>query len=223
VGVLVDDLVTRGTDEPYRLFTSRAEFRLVLRQDNALQRLGTLAAERGLLTEKQREVLERRLELTERIGSWLRSTNATPEQVNALLADAGSEPLREPTRLARILRRPGITADALAAAVGGAPVEGADSGTSEVAAEALVTAEMELKYEGYLARERDRAETLRRQADFALPDDLPWAELSTLSYEARQKLERVRPATLAQAGRVPGVNPSDLQNLVMEVRKRRKE
>lgn len=223
IGVLVDDLVTRGTDEPYRLFTSRAEFRLVLRQDNALQRLGPLAAERGLLTEEQREVLDRRLELTERIGSWLRSTNATPEQVNALLADAGSEPLREPTRLARILRRPGITADALAAAVGGAPVEGADSGTSEVAAEALVTAEMELKYEGYLSRERDRAETLRRQADFALPDDLPWAELVTLSYEARQKLERVRPATLAQAGRVPGVNPSDLQNLVMEVRKRRKE
>lgn len=223
IGVLVDDLVTRGTDEPYRLFTSRAEFRLVLRQDNALQRLGPLAAERGLLTEEQREVLDRRLELTERIGTWLRSTNATPDQVNALLADAGSEPLREPTRLARILRRPGITADALAAAVGGAPLDGVENGSSDAAAEALVTAEMELKYEGYLSRERDRAETLRRQADFALPDDLPWAELVTLSYEARQKLERVRPATLAQAGRVPGVNPSDLQNLVMEVRKRRKE
>jgi tRNA uridine 5-carboxymethylaminomethyl modification enzyme len=223
IGVLVDDLVTRGTDEPYRLFTSRAEFRLVLRQDNALQRLGPLAAARGLLTVEQREVLERRLELTERIGAWLRSTNATPEQVNALLADAGSEPLREPTRLARILRRPGITADALAAAVGGAPLEGAGNGSADAAAEALVTAEMELKYEGYLSRERDRAETLRRQADFTLPDDLPWAELATLSYEARQKLERVRPATLAQAGRVPGVNPSDLQNLVMEVRKRRKE
>lgn len=223
IGVLVDDLVTRGTDEPYRLFTSRAEFRLVLRQDNALQRLGPLAAECGLLTDEQREVLERRLELTERIGAWLRSTNATPEQVNALLADAGSEPLREPTRLARILRRPGITADALAAAVGGAPLDGVGAGSSDAATEALVTAEMELKYEGYLSRERDRAETLRRQADFALPDDLPWAELATLSYEARQKLERVRPATLAQAGRVPGVNPSDLQNLVMEVRKRRKE
>ncbi|HKP75927.1 MAG TPA: hypothetical protein VJT67_10320, partial [Longimicrobiaceae bacterium] len=91
----------------------------------------------------------------------------------------------------------------------------------EGAAEALVTAEMELKYEGYLARERERAESLRRQADFALPDDLPYPELATLSYEARQKLERIRPATLAQAGRVPGVSPSDLQNLVMEVRKRR--
>jgi tRNA uridine 5-carboxymethylaminomethyl modification enzyme len=217
VGVLVDDLVTRGTDEPYRLFTSRAEFRLVLRQDNALQRLGPLAAERGLLTAEQREVLERRLELAERIGAWLRTTNAAPEQVAGLLAEAGSEPLREPTRLARILRRPGITADALAAAVGGGPVSAEEEG----AAEALVTAEMELKYEGYLSRERERAETLRRQADFALPDDLPYPELATLSFEARQKLERIRPATLAQAGRVPGVSPSDLQNLVMEVRKRR--
>jgi tRNA uridine 5-carboxymethylaminomethyl modification enzyme len=216
VGVLVDDLVTRGTDEPYRLFTSRAEFRLVLRQDNALQRLAPLAAERGLLTDAQREVLERRLELTERIGGWLRSTNATPEQVGALLADAGSEPLREPTRLAKILRRPGVTADALAAAVGGAPFDGEADG----AAEALVTAEMELKYEGYLSRERDRAEALHRQAGFALPDDLPYPELVTLSYEARQKLERVRPATLAQAGRISGVSPADLQNLVMEVRKR---
>jgi tRNA uridine 5-carboxymethylaminomethyl modification enzyme len=216
IGVLVDDLVTRGTDEPYRLFTSRAEFRLVLRQDNALQRLAPLAAERGLLTDAQREVLERRLELAERIGGWLRSTNASPRQVNALLAEAGSEPLREPTRLAKVLRRPGVTAEALAAAVGSAPFDGSDEG----AAEALMTAEMEEKYEGYLSRERDRAEALHRQSDFALPDDIPYRELLTLSFEARQKLERVRPATLAQAGRISGVSPADLQNLVMEVRKR---
>src|SRR5215210_6007919 len=216
VGVLVDDLVTRGTDEPYRLFTSRAEFRLVLRQDNALQRLGPIAAARGLLTEAQREVLERRLELTERIGGWLQSTNASPAQVNGLLAEVGSEPLREPTRLAKILRRPGVTAAALAAAAGGAPFDEEEDGVTE----ALVSAEMELKYEGYLSRERDRAEALHRQADFALPDDIPYLELATLSFEARQKLARIRPATLAQAGRISGVSPADLQNLVMEVRKR---
>jgi tRNA uridine 5-carboxymethylaminomethyl modification enzyme len=85
-----------------------------------------------------------------------------------------------------------------------------------------VTVEMEEKYEGYLSRDRDRAEALRRQADFALPDDIPYLELVTLSFEARQKLERVRPATLAQAGRISGVSPADLQNLVMEVRKRRR-
>ncbi|MBV9110895.1 MAG: tRNA uridine-5-carboxymethylaminomethyl(34) synthesis enzyme MnmG, partial [Gemmatimonadetes bacterium] len=218
IGVLVDDLVTKGTDEPYRLFTSRAEFRLVLRQDNALHRLGPIAAAHGLLTEAQRETLERRLELSERIGRWLRETNASPDAVADVLANAGSQPLREPTRLANILRRPGVTAEALAAAAGGAPVEGEDE---TAVAEALVSAEMELKYEGYLSRERDRAETLRRQADFALPADLPYPELATLSFEARQKLDRIRPATLAQAGRIPGVSPSDLQNLVMEVRKGR--
>jgi tRNA uridine 5-carboxymethylaminomethyl modification enzyme len=217
IGVLVDDLVTRGTDEPYRLFTSRAEFRLVLRQDNALQRLSPLACERRLLTGAQRTVLGRRLELTEQIGAWLKATNAAPAQVNGLLAEAGSEPLREPTRLAKLLRRPGVGAAALASAVGDAPFDD----DTEGAAEALVTAEMELKYEGYLSRERVRAEALQQQAGFALPAGLPYPELVTLSFEARQKLERIRPATLAQAGRIPGVSPADLQNLVMEVRKRR--
>jgi tRNA uridine 5-carboxymethylaminomethyl modification enzyme len=220
IGVLVDDLVTKGTDEPYRLFTSRAEYRLVLRQDNALRRLGPLAAARGLLTDAQREVLERRLALEDRVGDWLHTTNAAPGQVEALLAAAGSTPLREPTRLAHVLKRPGVTAEALALAVGGVTVDDADEA---VLAEAMVSAEMELKYEGYLTRERQRADATRRQAGFALPADLAYPELVTLSFEARQKLERIRPATLAQAGRIPGVSPSDLQNLVMEVRKRRME
>ena len=215
IGVLVDDLVTRGTDEPYRLFTSRAEFRLVLRQDNALQRLGPLASARGLLTDAQRAVLESRLALAERAGGWLRGTNAAPAQVNPLLEEVGSSPIREPTRLSLLLKRPGVTAEALVRAVGGAP----EAEETELA-DALVSAEMELKYEGYLSRERERADALQRQADFALPADLPYPALASLSFEARQKLERIRPATLAQAARIPGVSPSDLQNLVMEVRKR---
>ncbi|MBV9772742.1 MAG: tRNA uridine-5-carboxymethylaminomethyl(34) synthesis enzyme MnmG, partial [Gemmatimonadetes bacterium] len=216
IGVLIDDLVTRGTDEPYRLFTSRAEFRLTLRQDNALARLGPIAERVGLLTEEQRETLARRMESEERVRAWLGSTNAAPQQVNPLLEAAGQSPLREPTRLSVLLRRPGIAAAELVAAVGGAPDEG--PGAFE---EALAAAEMELRYEGYLVRERERAEALQRQAEFPLPDDLPYPELASLSFEARQKLERIRPATLAQAARIPGVSPSDLQNLVIEVRKRR--
>ncbi|HEX2202437.1 MAG TPA: tRNA uridine-5-carboxymethylaminomethyl(34) synthesis enzyme MnmG [Longimicrobium sp.] len=216
IGVLADDLVTKGTDEPYRLFTSRAEFRLVLRQDNALQRLGPIAAARGLLTDAQRAALEARLELVERLDGWLRGTSAAPAQVNPVLEAAGSTPVREPTRLHQLLKRPGVAAEALMAAVPGAP-----GGDETALREALVSAEMELKYEGYLAKERERADALQRQADFALPHDLPYPDLVSLSFEARQKLERVRPATLAQASRVPGVSPSDLQNLVMEVRKRR--
>ena len=217
IGVLVDDLVTRGTDEPYRLFTSRAEFRLTLRQDNALQRLGPIAAARGLLTEAQRETMERRLELLDRVNGWLATTNATPSQANPVLAAAGSTLVTEPMRLEKLIRRPNVPAAELAAAVGGLP----DVEDDAAAAEALATAEMELRYEGYLGRERQRAAALQRQADFSLPDDLSYDGLLSLSFEARQKLARVRPTTLAQAGRVPGVSPSDLQNLVMEVRKLR--
>jgi tRNA uridine 5-carboxymethylaminomethyl modification enzyme len=217
IGVLVDDLVTRGTDEPYRLFTSRAEFRLVLRQDNALQRLGTLAAERGLLTAGQAEALRRRLELDARVYHWLRTHNASPAQANPRLLEAGSRPLAEPVRLEQLLKRPGVSAAALLEVVEGPDWEA----PADLVEEALLAAEMEVKYAGYLARERTRADSLQRQAEFALPPELVYAELRSLSMEARQKLERIRPATLAQAARIPGVSPSDLQNLVMEVRKRR--
>jgi tRNA uridine 5-carboxymethylaminomethyl modification enzyme len=216
IGVLIDDLVTRGTDEPYRLFTSRAEFRLLLRQDNALARLGPIAGRHGLLDEDQREAMHRRLETAERVRGWLAATNAGPAQVNALLEAAGQSPLREPTRLSALLRRPGLSGGDLVEAVGAPPGE-----DPAAFAEALAAAEMELRYEGYLARERERAEALQRQAEFPLPLDLPYPALESLSFEARQKLDRVRPATLAQAARVPGVSPSDLQNLVIEVRKRR--
>jgi tRNA uridine 5-carboxymethylaminomethyl modification enzyme len=218
LGVLVDDLVTKGTDEPYRLFTSRAEFRLLLRQDNALARLGPRAARRGLLTGGQRRRLEERLELAERVGGWLAGTNAAPERINSLLEEVGSAPIRQPTRLDALVRRPDVTLELLLRAVEAPAVEGTDAADLE---EVFAGVEMEARYAGYLERERERAEALRRQTEFALPVDLPYPELVSLSTEARQKLERVRPATLGQAGRIPGISPSDLQNLVMEVRKRR--
>jgi tRNA uridine 5-carboxymethylaminomethyl modification enzyme len=218
IGVLVDDLVTRGTDEPYRLFTSRAEFRLTLRQDNAWQRLGPIAAERGLLDERQRRALEDRLADAGRLEAWLASTSASPDAVNPLLERVGSAVIHEPTRLARLARRPDVPVRELLDAVGWPP-EADPVGMSDV----VTTAEMGLRYSGYLDRERARAGALRSQAGFALPADLPYGELVSLSTEARQKLERVRPGTLAQAGRIPGVNPVDLQNLVMEVRKRARQ
>ena len=218
IGVLVDDLVTRGTDEPYRLFTSRAEFRLLLRQDNAVARLGPIAAERGLLTEVKARRLEERLALSRDVDRWLASTNADPSVTRELLEGVGSAPLREPTRLATLLKRPGIDIHRLAEVCGPGPFAGTDAAELD---EALTGAEMELRYSGYLERERERAAALRRQHDFALPADLPYGELTSLSTEARQKLDRVRPGTLGQAAGIPGISPSDLQNLVVEVRKRR--
>lgn len=212
IGVLIDDLVTRGVDEPYRLFTSRAEFRLLLRQDNACRRLGTVARHRGLLTAGQEEALQRRLAEEDRVRAWFTETALTPAQTRPVLEAANSDPVREPTRAVELLRRPGVGAAALLGAGG----ERVEAGTDVVAA-----VEVELKYEGYVARERERAARLRDQANFKLDNDLPYHAFVTVSFEAREKLRAVQPSTLAQAARIPGVSPADLQNLILEVRRRR--
>ena len=137
-----------------------------------------------------------------------------PMRVNSLLEGAGTEPISEPTRAVALVRRPGVEAGALAAA-GDAQLGAAEQ-------ELLAAVEVELKYEGYVQRERERAERLRSQQEFALPEDLAYPELISLSREAREKLARMRPPTLAHAARVPGVSPADLQNLVLEVRRLRR-
>jgi tRNA uridine 5-carboxymethylaminomethyl modification enzyme len=137
--------------------------------------------------------------------------------MNPLLEAAGSTPISQPTRLAALLRRPHLDTAALLDGVDEPPFAGAEPVELE---EVLTGVEMELRYGGYVQRERERANSLRRQTSFPLPDDLAYPELLSLSTEARQKLDRVRPVTLGQAARIPGISPSDLQNLVMEVRKR---
>ncbi len=214
IGVLVDDLVTRGVDEPYRLFTSRSEYRLLLRQDNALKRLGPVASELGMLTDEEEHVLEGRIREEEEVLRAARETSVNPAQVNPYLEKCNERQVIGKQRIIELVKRPQLRLKAL--------FECSGDPIPDAAEESWVSAQVELKYGGYLRREREGARKLADLAGFNLPKDMDYEGIQSLSTEARQKLGRVRPESLAQAGRIPGVSPSDLQNLVLEVMKRKK-
>jgi tRNA uridine 5-carboxymethylaminomethyl modification enzyme len=213
IAVLADDLVTRGVDEPYRLFTSRSEFRLTVRQDNALRRLASVGVELGLYNDDERLRIEHRLGAEDRAMELAVTTSVRPEAAAPLLGAAGSGALPHAMRIAEVAKRHGVSLSDLFAAAG---VGGG------LAADAVVTTELELKYAGYFERERSQADKIKRMGEFLLGDAVPYADMRSLSTEARQKLSAVRPRTLAQAARISGVSASDLQNLVIEVERRRR-
>ncbi|MFL5598594.1 MAG: tRNA uridine-5-carboxymethylaminomethyl(34) synthesis enzyme MnmG [Gemmatimonadaceae bacterium] len=213
IGVLVDDLITRGVDEPYRLFTSRSEFRLTVRQDNALRRLGPIGTAMEIYTDLERATIEKRLEDERSALHLAETTRIRPEQAASVLSAAGTSALSHSVRIVDLARRQDVSLTALFAAAG---LE------SSLDAEALVTADLEIKYAGYFERERVQAARMQRMGDFSLDLDLNYTEMQSLSFEARQKLSIRKPRSLAQASRIPGVSPSDLQNLVIEIERRRR-
>jgi tRNA uridine 5-carboxymethylaminomethyl modification enzyme len=213
IGVLIDDLVTRGVDEPYRLFTSRSEFRLTVRQDNALRRLSPVGLELALYTAEERVTVSRRAEDEASAAALAENTSISARDAGPILDRANSSPISHSVKIAELARRQGVSLGDLFGATGVG---------AELVSDAVVTADLELKYAGYFARERDQASKLRRMGGFALESDAPYGGMRSLSLEARQKLAAIRPTTLAQASRIPGVSPTDLQNLVLELEKLRR-
>jgi tRNA uridine 5-carboxymethylaminomethyl modification enzyme len=212
IGVLIDDLITKGTDEPYRMFTSRAEFRTLLRQDNADIRLTPLGYEIGLASEERFRAVNSKVSDYQLVIKKLSQTSIEPEEVNPWLISLGTDPIRQKLKMINLLGRPQIT---LSEMVGALPSVSRLVEELGVSQDAMEQAEINIKYEGYIEREFEQAEKMNRLEYVRIPDQLDYSGVSSLSLEARQKLELIRPATLGQASRISGVNPADIAVLMV--------
>ena len=214
IGVLIDDLVAKGTDEPYRMFTSRAEHRMFLRQDNADQRLTPLGHTLGLATADRLRRLHAKQEALRSTLDALEQTTVAPEHVNGYLEAVGTSAISEPVRLARLVLRPQVSLPDLLAAIGRPDIVAEAPGLDSIAD----LAETELKYAGYLEREREMVAKLERMESWRLPAGFDYAAVTSITKEAREKLDRIRPDTLGQASRISGVSPADVSALMVLLR-----
>lgn len=219
IGVLIDDLVTKGVDEPYRMFTSRAEYRILLRQDDADMRLTPIGYEIGLADDERYEAMlskkQQRDALMEFCESFLVKSG---EEINAYLESIGSAPLTAGTRLVELIKRPHVSIETIAEVLPSVAryLEKIESGRRS---EIIEAAEILIKYGGYIARERELADKQQRLEYVRIPENMNFSEINALSTEARQKLERHRPSTIGQASRIPGVSPADVNVLLLLLRK----
>ena len=215
IGVLIDDLVTKGVDEPYRMFTSRAEYRILLRQDDADMRLTPIGRRVGLVSDHRYEVMMRKREWRDRLMAFLEREKVSPDgAVNALLVEWGTAPLTAGTRMVELLKRPQLD---MARLIGGFPRLAREVGRidADLRDEVVEAAEILVKYEGYIRRERELADKAQRLENVCIPVGFDFERLQSLSTEARQKLSRQRPATIGMASRIPGVSPADVNILLM--------
>ncbi|WPO82764.1 tRNA uridine-5-carboxymethylaminomethyl(34) synthesis enzyme MnmG [Chryseobacterium sp. JJR-5R] len=209
IGVLIDDLITKGTEEPYRMFTSRAEYRLLLRQDNADIRLTRKSFELGLAKEERLEKVEQKVAHSEELESFLRETSLKPGMINPILDSIESSPVDQAYRASQILTRPNMTLEKLES------IEAIKEKASQYSNEVKEQAEINIKYKGYIEKEKENVAKLNRLENIKIPEDFEYAKISSLSAEARQKMTNVKPKTIAQAGRISGVSPADINVLLV--------
>lgn len=212
IGVLIDDLVTKGVDEPYRMFTSRAEYRILLRQDNADLRLTPKGYEIGLVSKKRYEEFLEKKSAVESLVAYAHRQSIKAEEICDYLKSVGSEPLTQGRKLYDILIRNNVTFVSLMEVL---PKLRKFIETNKINAEAIEEAEIQIKYKGYIEREKFIAEKLHRLENIRIPDDFDFFSLQALTIEARQKLTRIRPQTIGQASRIPGVSPADVNVLLV--------
>lgn len=213
IGVLIDDLVTKGVDEPYRMFTSRAEYRILLRQDNADIRLTPLGYEIGLIPQKRYDHFVKKNTLVESLVEFARRQSIKAAEINDYLKSVNSEPLTQGRKLYDILMRNNVTFESLQRVLPKLKKFIADN---EMSAEMIEEAEIQIKYKGYIEREKFIAEKLRRLENITIPSDFDFHSMNSLTIEARQKLSRIRPTTIGQASRIPGVSPADVNVLLIK-------
>lgn len=213
IGVLIDDLVTKGVDEPYRMFTSRAEYRILLRQDNADERLTRKGFELGTVDKARLDLLEEKIEMVEEMIDFLNRTSISPEQSKDFMELNSTNEIKQKVKAITLATRPQIKLQELLSILPGSENLKATNSTRLV--EICESAEIRIKYEGYITRERQVALKIKRLENVKIPEDMSYTELMSLSTEARQKLGRIKPVNIGQASRISGVSPSDVSILLM--------
>lgn len=212
IGVLIDDLVTKGTEEPYRMFTSRAEHRLLLRQDNADIRLSGIGHELGLISDERMDSVNRKITDSDRLVDYFKKQTVEPEQINGLLDEMGTSAINQKVKLVQLLSRPQIGISDLIRSLG----EVAEV-VNKYAVEVVEQAEIKVKYESYFEKELEIVEKMKKMEDREINPDFDYQTLVSLSKEAREKLIRIKPRTLGQASRISGVSPSDISVLMVHM------
>ena len=212
IGVLIDDLITKGTEEPYRMFTSRAEYRVLLRQDNADLRLTEKAHKIGLATDERMKRVNEKLTATAKLIAYLRTTSVDPDQINGLLEQKGSAPIKQKSKIAALLARPHIAL---------ADFKGinlaVDTMFNSFEEEFFEQAEITIKYENYITKEKELVDKMQRLENILIHETINYSQIHSISLEAREKLTKIKPKTLGQASRISGVSPSDISVLMIHI------